>query len=132
MTILSTVDRASTLVEEVGQPGVGINLDPANILDPHSLYRSGDFIDHAFDRLGSRIVNVHAKDTAPRDVQLIVHLEERPAGQGVLDYGRLLRRTVSLPEWTCVVVEHLTDYGQVAEVRRFIMESAAMAGVRFK
>jgi sugar phosphate isomerase/epimerase len=121
-----------TLVEEVGHPGVGINFDPANILDPLSLYRSGSFIDDAFDRLGSRIVNVHAKDAAALDVPLIVHLEERTAGQGVLDYERLLRRTASLPEWTCVVVEHLTDYGQVEEVRRFLVESAATAGVRFQ
>lgn len=132
MTILSTVDRAETLVEEVGHPGVGINFDPANILDPLSLYRSGDFIDDAFDRLGSRIVNVHAKDAAARDVPLIVHLDEKPAGRGVLDYERLLRRAASLPEWTCVVVEHLSDYGEVAEVRKFLMESAAAAGVRFE
>ena len=131
MTILSTVDRAKTLMEEVGHPGAGINFDPANILGPLSLYRSGDFIDDAFDRLGSHIVNVHAKDAAARAVPLIVHLEERPAGQGVLDYERLLRRAASLPEWTCVVVEHLTDYGEVAEVRRFLVESAAKAGVRF-
>ena len=132
MTILSTVDRAVALVEEIDQPGVGINLDPANILDPLSLYESGAFMDDAFDRLGSRIVNVHAKDSAAREVQSIVHLEERPAGQGVLDYGRLLRRASALPDWTCVVVEHLTDYGQVEEVRRFLVESAAKAGVRFQ
>ena len=132
MTILSTVDRAMTLMEEVDHPGAGINFDPANILDPLSLYRSGDFIDDAFDRLGSRIVNVHAKDAAPRDVPLIVHLDEQPAGRGVLDYARLLRRAASLPDWTCVVVEHLTDYGEVAEVRRFLVETAATAGVHFE
>ncbi len=132
MTILSTVDRAATLIGEIDHPGVGINLDPANILDPLSLYRSGAFIDDAFDRLGNRIVNIHAKDAAARDVPLIVHLEERPAGQGVLDYGRLLRRAAALPEWTCLVVEHLSDYGQVGEVRRFLHDSAAKAGVRFR
>ncbi len=132
MTILSAVDRAMTLVEEVGHPGVGINFDPANILDPLSLYRSGDFIDDAFDRLGSRIVNVHAKDAAACDVPLIVRLEERPAGRGVLDYERLLRRAASLPDWTCVVVEHLGDYGEVAEVRNFLTETAVKAGVRFE
>ena len=131
MTILSTVARAETLAAQIGHPGVGINFDPANILNPLSLYDSGTLIDDAFDRLGSRVVNVHAKDAAPRNVPLIVHLEEQPAGQGVLDYERLLRRAASLPEWTCVVIEHLTDYGQVAEVRRFLMESAAKAGVRF-
>ena len=132
MTILSTVERAMTLAEEVGHPGVGLNFDPANILDPLSFYRSRDIIDDAFDRLGSRIVNVHAKDAAACDVPLIVRLEEKPAGHGVLDYERLLRRAASLPEWTCVVVEHLTDYGQVEEVRRFLVESAATAGVCFQ
>ena len=132
MTILSTVARTESLVAEVGHPGVGVNFDPANILDPLNLYDSGALVDHAFDRLGSRIVNVHAKDAAARDVPLIVHLEERPAGQGVLDYERLLRRAASLPEWTCVVVEHLADYGQVEEVRRFLVETAAKAGVRFE
>lgn len=132
MTILSTVARAEALVAEVGHPGVGVNFDPANILDPLSLFDSGAFVDDAFDRLGSRIVNVHAKDAAAREVPLIVHLEERPAGQGVLDYKRLLRRAASLPEWTCVVVEHLADYGQVEEVRRFLAETAEKAGVRFE
>lgn len=132
MTILSTVDRAKALAGEIGHPGVGVNFDPANILDPLSLYDSGAFVDDAFDRLGNRIVNVHAKDAAARDVPLIVHLEERSAGQGVLDYDRLLRRASALPEWTCVVVEHLADYGQVEEVRRFLVESALKAGVRFE
>ncbi len=132
MTILSTPARTEAVLAEVGQPGVGINFDPANILDPLSLFDSGAFVDEAFDRLGSRIVNVHAKDAAARDVPLIVHLEERSAGQGELDYERLLRRTASLPEWTCVVVEHLADYGQVEEVRRFLEETAAKAGVQFE
>lgn len=132
MTILSTAARAEALVEEVGPTGVGVNFDPANILDPLSLYDSGAFVDNAFDRLESRIVNVHAKDAAARDVPLIVHLEERPAGQGVLDYERLLRRAASLPDWTCIVVEHLADYGQVEEVRRYLIETAERACVRFK
>jgi len=50
----------------------------------------------------------------------------------VLDYERLLRRAVSLPEWTCIVVEHLADYGQVDEARRFLVESAEKVGVRFE
>lgn len=132
MTILSTVARAEAMTAEVGHPGVGVNFDPANILDPLSLFDSGAFVDDAFDRLGSRIVNVHAKDAAARDVPLVVHLEERPAGQGVLDYERLLRRAASLPEWTCIVVEHLADYGQMEEVRRFLVETAGKAGVRFE
>ena len=132
MTILSTVVRAEALVAEVGHPGVGVNFDPANILDPLSLFDSGAFVDDAFDRLGSRIVNVHAKDAAARDVPLIVHLEERPAGQGVMDYERLLLRAASLPDWTCIVVEHLADYGQVEEVRRFLVETAERARVRFE
>ncbi|MXY49075.1 MAG: TIM barrel protein [Gemmatimonadetes bacterium] len=132
MTILSTVARAEAMVAEVGHPGVGVNFDPANILDPLSLFGSGAFVDDAFDRLGGHIVNVHAKDAAARNVPLIVHLEERPAGQGVLDYERLLRRAASLPEWTCIVVEHLTDYGQVDAVRRFLVETAEKAGVRFE
>lgn len=131
MTILSTVDRAATLVGEIDSPGVGVNFDPANVLDPLSLYDSGAFIENAFDRLGTRIVNVHAKDAAAREVPLIVHLEELPAGQGVLDYACLLRRAASLPDWTCVVIEHLTDYGQVSEVRRFLLDSAEKAGVGF-
>lgn len=132
MTILSTVARAEAMVVEVGHTGVGVNFDPANILDPLSLFDSGAFVDDAFDRLGSRIVNVHAKDAAARDVPLIVHLEERPAGQGVLDYDRLLRCAASLPDWTCIVVEHLADYGQVEEVRRFLVETAERACVRFE
>ncbi|MXW04744.1 MAG: sugar phosphate isomerase/epimerase [Gemmatimonadetes bacterium] len=132
MTILSTVARAEAMVAEVGHPGVGVNFDPANILDPLSLFDSGAFVDDAINRLGSRIVNVHAKDAAARNVPLIVHLEELPAGQGVLDYDRLLRRAASLPEWTCIVVEHLTDYGQVDAVRRFLVETAEKAGVRFE
>ena len=132
MTILSTAVRVEAMVAEVGHSGVGVNFDPANILDPLSLFDAGAFVDDAFDRLGNRIVNIHAKDAAARDVPLIVHLEERPAGQGVMDYDRLLRRASALPEWTCVVVEHLADYGQVEEVRRFLVESADRAGVRFE
>ena len=52
MTILSTVDRTEALMAETDHPGAGVNFDPANILDPLSLYDSGAFVDDAFDRLG--------------------------------------------------------------------------------
>jgi len=131
MTILSSVDRTAAIMSEVDHPGVGVNLDVANIMDPLSLHDSGAFIDQAFDRLADRVVNVHAKDSEAKPVPLIVHLAECPAGQGSLNYDRLLRRTAELPEWTCLVIEHLEDYGQVEEVRRYLMEKAVSAGVGF-
>jgi len=66
------------------------------------------------------------------EMSIIVHLEEQTAGQGALDYGRLLSRTALLPSWTSVVVEDLTDYGQVTEARKSLVESAETTGVYFK
>ena len=131
MTILSSVERAQSMLDTVGHEGVGINYDPANILAPESLYRSGAVIRDAFDKLGDRIVNVHAKDVVARDVPLVVHLDEAPAGTGVLDYAALLGGLRGLPSWTCLVIEHLTDYGQVAEVKAFLERTAKQVGVEW-
>jgi sugar phosphate isomerase/epimerase len=131
MTIISSVDRAAALCEALNRPGIGINFDPANITSPATLYRTGVMIQEAFARLGSRIVNAHAKDVVARNVPLIVHLDEAPAGQGMLDYPALLAGMQRLPDWTCLVIEHLADYGQVAEVRGFLERTALDAGVRW-
>ena len=132
MTILCSPTRAREMLDGVGNEAIGINFDPANITEPRFLYRSGDLIREAFRLLGHRIVNAHAKEVIAHEVPLVVHLDETYAGNGVLDYPAFLDGLARLASWTCLVIEHLTDYGQVAAVKDFLERTAQEVGVTWE
>jgi L-ribulose-5-phosphate 3-epimerase len=74
------------VIEDIGLPNIGVNLDPANLL----LYGKGNPVD-AVVVLGRYIRGVHVKDgeypTNGRDLGL-----EKPVGEGSVDFPRLLRK----------------------------------------
>ena len=61
----------------------------------------------------------------------VKHIDEAPAGQGVLNFQVLLRGMKNLPDWTCLVIEYLTDYGQVLEVKHYLEGVAREVGVEW-
>ena len=132
LSVLSSVERVEEMLNGVGNAGVGVNYDPANITEPRWLYETGAQIREAFDRIGDRIVNAHAKDVVAREVPLVVHLDEVPAGEGVLDYATFLNCLSRIPGQTCLVIEHLSDYGEITEVKRFLETTAHQEGLIWK
>ena len=91
--ILVTLDSAETMrdvLDEVNSPAIRCDLDPVNWLTLHTVFRSGPAIDRMVDVLGSRIFNAHAKDVVV-EKRLSLHINEVPAGQGILDWERFMR-----------------------------------------
>lgn len=61
----------------------------------------------------------------------VKHIDEAPAGQGVLNFQVRLRGMKNLPDWTGLVIEYLTDYGQVLEVKHYLEDVAREVGVEW-
>ena len=81
-----TPEDLRRLLEDLGEPNVGINFDPANLL----IYGNGDPAE-LVDKLGDRIRVVHCKDANP-PADGAVRGRETPLGKGSTNFAALLRR----------------------------------------
>lgn len=78
------------LIQQVGEPNLGINLDPANLI----LYGKGNPID-ALDVFGTYVRNVHAKDAlCPTDPMKLG--KEVKVGEGRVRFPEFVRRLKAL------------------------------------
>jgi len=118
------------LIRDVDRPCFAAHLDYANMINSISRYRkSGEFIGHCFDVLGEHILSIHAKDVKIDDGHLPLNINEVPPGQGVIDYGLVLRRAHALGPDTPVVIEHLPDHEAYMAASRHVLSVAEQAGV---
>ena len=128
--ILVTLDSAETMrevLDEVNSPAVRCDLDPVNWLSLHTVFRSGAAIDHMVDILGSRIFNAHAKDVVV-EKRLTLHIDEVPAGQGIIDWERFLWRVETLGPERFLVVEHAA-VEELPGIKMFLDQKAAELGI---
>lgn len=130
--VLVTLDSAETMrevIDAVGSPAVGCDLDPVNWLRLETVYRSGPAIDRMVDVLGpERILNAHAKDAIVQS-RLVTHIDECPAGQGLLDWATFMRRMEALGPERYLVVEHCT-VEEIPAVKTFLDATAQELGIR--
>ncbi|HLZ07433.1 MAG TPA: sugar phosphate isomerase/epimerase, partial [Chloroflexota bacterium] len=103
------------------------DLDPVNWLTLHTVFRSGAAIDGMVDVLGLRIFNAHAKDVVV-EKRLSLHIDEVPAGQGILDWDRFLRRMEAIGSDRFLVVEHAA-VEELAGIKTFLDRKAAELGI---
>ena len=85
--VISSPQRLRRLIEEVDSPNLQVIHDPVNLLSAGNHQDQARIIDDAQTLLGDRICAVHAKDFAVDGATF----RELPAGQGKLDYRKLLR-----------------------------------------
>jgi sugar phosphate isomerase/epimerase len=103
----STPDQYLELIRAIDRPGMGVHLDPVNMINcPERAYNTGAFIRDCFAKLGPYIRSCHAKDIIVRE-NLTLHLDECRPGEGVLDYGVFLRELSKLDPDTPLMAEHL-------------------------
>jgi sugar phosphate isomerase/epimerase len=87
------------LMEDLGNRDVGINLDPANLI----LYGKANPVD-ALDVFGSYVLDVHAKDGVyPVNGRQLG--EEKPLGQGKVNFPRLIARLKELGYDGAITIE---------------------------
>jgi sugar phosphate isomerase/epimerase len=130
--VLVTLDSAETMrevIDAVGSPAVGCDLDPVNWLRLETVYRSGEAIGAMVDRLGpDRILNAHAKDVVVES-RLVTHIDERPSGQGILDYDVFMRRMEALGPERFLIVEHASEE-EIPAAKVFLDRKAGELGIR--
>jgi sugar phosphate isomerase/epimerase len=113
----SSPDEYLDLIRAVDRSGLGVHLDPVNMINgPSRYYANADFIRDCFSKLGRFIKSCHAKDIILRE-QLTVHLDECRPGAGFLDYGVYLHELAKLDKDTTLFLEHLPpeDYPPAAK-----------------
>jgi sugar phosphate isomerase/epimerase len=93
-------------------------------------YDSTTFLGHLFAVLGPYIVAAHAKDLRPQN-RLVLHLEECPIGQGLLDQVTFLHLFEAACPDGYVMIEHLPD-DQVPAAKRALDAAAARAGLTWQ
>jgi len=118
------------LLEAIGSPAVGICADLVNYCTFEGLWDNRGLIDSVLRPLEGRCFAAHLKDVALEE-RLIIHLNECPAGQGMMDLAYLLRRldeTLGGDDWA--VVEH-TPLEVLAQAVGCVKDKAREAGVKW-
>lgn len=128
-TLLDGPEIYLKLLEAVDRPGLGVHLDPANVIcNPHDFYSTGQVIDQCFDLLGPWIQSCHAKDIDYALDARTVAIKEVLPGSGVLDYDTYLRQIEKLSPDTPLIIEHLESKSAYAEASNFIQQRARNVG----
>jgi sugar phosphate isomerase/epimerase len=129
--VVSPLDSAARLREvlaAVGSPALRHNVDPVNMIGTlHDAYHTTDFLNRLFAELGPFIVAAHAKDLRVED-RLVLHLEECPIGQGLLDQVSFLELFAATCPDGYVMIEHLAD-DLIPGAKRALDAAAAEAGL---
>lgn len=129
-SIPDSIESYLDLIEAVDHPMFAVHLDPVNMINsPRHYYHNGDFLRECFNRLGDKIVSVHAKDLVLTG-ELTVYLKEVGPGLGGLDYHTFLREMDNLPVDTPLILEHLPQEAY-PPARDYVLAVADEIGLSF-
>ncbi|MFX4226994.1 MAG: hypothetical protein ACFHHU_03615 [Porticoccaceae bacterium] len=82
------------LIEDVGDPRIGVGLDVTNFVYPGFAFRMTELLNITFDLLGDHITYVHAKDLVWDE--MLAGLNWAVQGTGLVDYETMLARASRL------------------------------------
>ncbi len=120
--VISSPRRLRRLIDEVGSPNLLVIYDPVNLLAAANCEEQDRIIEDAHALLGDRIGVVHAKDFAVKGGQF----QELPAGQGRLNYRKVLRWIRERKPGVDVLLEN-TEPQTVAATAAFLRTAYADA-----
>ena len=114
-----SADTLMRLMDDIGEPNVGINFDPANVL----IYGHGA-PEEVVEKLGDRIRVVHCKDADPPAAGA-ARGRETPLGRGSTNFAALLGRLLDSGFDGPLVIERELPPGEererdIAEAARFL------------
>ena len=116
------------LIDDVGSPRLGVNLDPVNMCSLANYYHTTELLTDCFDLLGESILGAHAKDTYIWPDKQTVHVQEVAAGRGVMDYETYLVGLSRLKWARTLLPEHVPPE-EIIFAGNYIREVAAKVGV---
>lgn len=103
-------DEYLKLLKDVDRKAFGVHLDYTNMINcPKRYIFSTRFINECFEKLGSYIKSVHAKDIR-MSAKLPCIIEEVLPGTGSIDYQNVIKNCNKLRNDLTVFVEHLNSF----------------------
>ena len=129
MSPLFSIERVEDLLASVPSARLKVLIGIVNLTSPEMVYRTTELVNNVFDRLGDRIVGLHAKDvTMSGGGNTIVHVDEAVPGTGLMDLATVLRRLDALGRDVTLQVEHL-GYEDTLQGAGHIQKLAREAGI---
>ena len=129
MSPLFSIERVEDLLASVPSARLKVLIDIVNLTSPEMVYRTTELVNNVFDRLGDRIVGLHANDvTMSGGGNTIVHVDEAVPGTGLMDLATVLRRLDALGRDVTLQVEHL-GYEDTLQGAGHIQKLAREAGI---
>ncbi len=128
LSVLDRPERIADLLRRIPTQALGFNLDPVNFIgsiwdawDPTPVYA------RLLAASRGRIRAAHWKDYTLED-RLVLHIEEVPLGQGVIDHAAWLTALNEIAPRAWVLIEHLPPE-LIPEAKRVLDAAMAEAGL---
>ncbi len=115
------------LREDVGDPRIKVTLDPQNMLNMTTYYRTTELVNACFDLLGEDICYAHCKDVLLKQTMLPA-FEWVVVGTGTMDYETYLTRLSRLKYTRALFLEFLPKE-KYPLAKKYVEETAAKVGV---
>ena len=116
------------LMEEVADDRCRVCLDPQNMLNITTYFRTTELLNECFDILGENIHACHGKDVLLDHERMLPKYDWVVHGKGTMDYVTYLRRLSNMKYPRSLLLEFLAD-DQYPEAKKFVEETAEKAGV---
>lgn len=128
LSVLDRPERIAELFRRIPTQALGFNLDPVNFIgsiwdawNPDPVYA------RLLEAARGRIPAAHWKDYTLED-RLVLHIEEVPLGQGVIDHAAWLTALNEIAPRAWVLIEHLPPE-LIPEAKRVLDAAMAEAGL---
>lgn len=115
------------LIEDVGDPRIGVGLDVTNFVHAGVAFRMTELIDITFDLLEDHINYIHAKDLVWNE--MMPGLNWALQGTGLMDYEMYLARISRLKTDPYMLIEFLSEDEQYEQAQRNVRTIAEQLGV---
>ena len=117
------------LIEDIGDPRVGVGLDITNFIFPGFAFRMTELLNLTFDMLAEHIHYVHAKDLVWNE--MMAGLNWALQGTGLNDYETFLARVSRLDrKEVYMLIEFLVEDEQYEQAQRNVRSIADRLGVK--
>ena len=119
-------DEYLDLIRDVQRPMFAAHMDFVNMINsPRRFLKSEAFISECFSKLAPYIRSTHIKDSRMDMMKLTTTLEECPPGEGMLDFGGILRIIhEQLPKDAPVLLEHMQTEEEYRRAYDFLSAKA--------
>ncbi len=117
------------LIEDVGDPRCRVTIDPVNMINLGTYFRTTELINKCFDLLGENIIVADAKETYILPNRMSAYITQVVPGRGVLDYETYLVRLSRLKYPRTLLIEGI-DIEEYPEAKKYIEETAVKVGVK--